>query len=133
MTWSKYVYDAFHIIRKGITGGLSNIQHRVNLAGITKINKLYYDLDTNTIYDKDTDNIMTHYMGVDFNSLYPSAFSSTQHEFIPYTNGQMYMPGRISNTYKCDSENVKKIALDIINKNITLFIAVVNGNISKEY
>ena len=133
MTLSKYDYDEFHIIRKGITGGLSNIQHRVNLSGITKINKLYYDLDTNTIYDEDTDNIITHYMGVDFNSLYPSAFSSTQHEFIPYTNGQMYMPGRISNTYKCDSEKVKNLALDIINKKDTLFIAGVKGHIPKEH
>ena len=97
MTLFKYDYDAFHIIRKGITGGLSNIQHRVNISGITKINKLYYDLDTNTIYDKDTDNIMTHFLGVDFNSLNPSAFSSNQHEFIPYTNGRMYMPRSISN------------------------------------
>ena len=133
MTLSKHDYDAFHIIRKGITGGLSNIQHRVNLAGITRINKLYYDLKTNTIYDKDTDHVMTHYMGVDFNSLYPSAFSSTQHEFIPYTNRKMYMPGCITNTYKCDSEKIKKIALDIISKKNRLFIVVVRGHIPKEH
>ena len=43
------------------------------------------------------------------------------------------MPGRITNTYKCDSEKVKNIALDIINKKKTLFIAVVRGHIQKEH
>ena len=76
---------------------------------------------------------MTHYMGVDFNSLYPSAFSSTQHEFIPYTGGRMHLPGQITNIYKCDREKVKKIALDIINQKTTLFIAVVRGHIPKEH
>ncbi len=33
--------DAYYLIRKGVIGGLSNVQHRVNLSGITKILKNY--------------------------------------------------------------------------------------------
>ena len=29
--------QAYHILRNGITGGLSNVQHRVNMKGITKL------------------------------------------------------------------------------------------------
>jgi hypothetical protein len=55
-------------------------------------------------------------MGIDANSLYPSCFSSSINPNIPYTNGQMYMPGRLIQSLKCDSEKQKKIALDIINE-----------------
>ena len=48
--------DAYHILRDGITGGLSNVQHRLNIKGITKINKLKYDPVTNTVpnYEQET-------------------------------------------------------------------------------
>ncbi|KAI5487954.1 hypothetical protein TVAGG3_0961710 [Trichomonas vaginalis G3] len=74
--------EAYHILRNGITGGLSNVQHRVNLKGITRINKLSYNPETKTVSNEDTSNIMTHFVGVDFNSLYPSSFSSNPHDFI---------------------------------------------------
>ncbi|KAA6361343.1 MAG: hypothetical protein EZS28_043130, partial [Streblomastix strix] len=40
-----------------------------------------------------TDHRITHVVGVDFNSLYPSVMSSETHKFIKYTNGKMYMCG----------------------------------------
>jgi hypothetical protein len=40
----------------------------------------------------DTNNIITHIIGIDFNSLYPYSYSSKHHPFNPYTNGIMYMP-----------------------------------------
>ena len=125
--------EAYHILRDGITGGLSNVQHRVNLRGFTKINKLYYNPETNTVYNKDTNNIMSHFVGVDFNSLYPSVFSSNSHPFIKYTGGKMYMPGRLVNTINCYNGVFKKKALNIINRKDTLFVAVVKGHIKKEY
>jgi hypothetical protein len=68
--------------REGITGGLSNVFHRVNIAGKTKINKLTYDPITNSISDIDTDNIMTHVHSYDANSLYPSVRSSNPNPLI---------------------------------------------------
>ena len=39
MTLCKHDEDAYKVIRNGITGGLSNVMHRVNIKGETKINK----------------------------------------------------------------------------------------------
>jgi hypothetical protein len=137
MTISKsdcnYENDVYHIIRKGITGGLANIQNRINFAGETTIKKIHYDENTKTLRVKDTNNVMTHYVGLDFNSLYPSVFSSNYHPFIKYTNGRMYSPGRIMNVYRCANENTKKLAMDIINRKDTLFIAEVKGHIDEKY
>lgn len=125
--------EAYHILRNGITGGLSNVQHRVNLKGITHINKLSYDPLTKTVSNKDTDNIMTHFVGVDFNSLYPSSFSSNKHEFIKYTDGRMYMPGRLNEVLICDTATKKAKALGIIRRKDTLFVAEVKGHIDEKY
>jgi hypothetical protein len=42
---------------------------------------------------------------------------------IPYTDGQMYMSGRLLQSFKCDSENQKADALNIIHEKKDLFIA----------
>ena len=123
---------AYHILREGITGGLSNVQHRINLKGITKINKLSYDPTTHTISNHDTDNIMTHFVGTDFNSLYPSVFSSNPHPFIRYTGGRMYMPGRLVKTMICDNPIDRFAAGEIIKEKDTLFVAELKGHIPKE-
>jgi hypothetical protein len=133
-TLASFQKKNYNIIRKGITGGLSNVQHRINIAGENKINKLFYDHETNTVSNKDTDNIMTHYIGMDFNSLYPSAFSSVKHEFINYTNNKMYMPGKITAFYDVENKpEHKQIALDIINNKQQLFIVEVKGHIDRKY
>lgn len=98
-------------LRNNITGGLSNVMHRVNLKGITRINKLRYK--DGKVISQDTNNIMTHVVGVDFNSLYPSAFSSNQHSFNPYHNHKMYMPGRL--ICRLDAKNNYQKCLNIIN------------------
>jgi hypothetical protein len=64
-------------------------------------------------------------MDVDANRLYSSCFSSSINPFIPYTGGQMYMPGRLLQSFRCDSENQKAYALNIINEKKDLFIAEV--------
>ena len=133
MTLSVNDKAAYHILRDGITGGLSNVQHRVNMRGLTRINKLKYDPETNTVSNYMTDNIMTHFLGVDFNSLYPSAFSSNPHPFIKYTGGRMYMPGRLVETIDCFNGVLKAKAKGIINRKNELFVAVVKGHIPKEY
>lgn len=133
MTLMSYQVAEYHILRDGITGGLSNVQHRVNLKGITRINKLKYDSEKNEVSNSMTDNIMTHFVGVDFNSLYPSCFSSNTNPFIKYTGGRMFMPGRLTKTINCTNQVFKKIALNIINRKDTLFVAVVKGHIDEKY
>ena len=101
-------------LREGITGGLSMDKHRLNLRGITKINRFKYNEIRSSgstpslaaeeyfkVISYDTDNVMSHAVGVDFNSLCPSSFSSTFHEFNPYHGGIMYMPGSLITRYKC--------------------------------
>ena len=81
---------------------------------------------------------MIHFFGVDFNSLYLSVFSSTPHKFITYTDGKMYMPGRLTGVIKVirddgvDDEARKK-ALSIIDAKKSLFVAEIKGHIHKEY
>jgi len=137
-TLSTKNYKAYEIIRNGITGGLSNVWHRVNEYGKTKINRLTYDPITKTINDYDTPNVITHVFGLDFNSLYPSAFSSAQHKFNPYTGGKMYMPGKIVEEYDFSAmteENKNKMyhkCLNIINQKANLFIASIKCHIPEE-
>ena len=86
----------------------------------------------NFICKKDTENIITHCVGLDFNSLYPSSYSSIQHPFIEYTVGKIYMPGRVLKYEVCnDKESKRKALSSIINdynkrsKNPYLFLATV--------
>jgi hypothetical protein len=68
--------NVYKLLRKRITGGLSNVMHRINRAGIDTIKKLYYNKDNKTITVIDSNHVITHICGIDFNSLYPSCFSS---------------------------------------------------------
>ena len=87
--------ETIHLLIEGITGGLSTVHHRRNIRGENTITKLFYNEDTETVQIIDTHNVITHFIGVDFNSLYPSSFSGAYHECNPYTGGKMYMPGRV--------------------------------------
>jgi hypothetical protein len=70
----------YHLLRNGITGGFSNVMHRVNIAGETKVN--HFSIEDDHVISKDTENIMTHVMGVDFNSLYPFSMGSIRRPWI---------------------------------------------------
>jgi hypothetical protein len=65
----------------------------------------YFDDKVNII---DTNNIITHIVGIDFNSLYWSSFSSLPHPFNPYTDGIMYMPGPLKRVIKNEEEAMRK-------------------------
>ncbi len=147
MALGKADEQAYHIIRKGITGGLSNVQHRVNIKGKTRINKLKYNISDHLVYDEDTEHIVTHCLGLDFNSLYPSLFAAIEHDFVKLLgtkfgdsvdssstrgNGEdskMWMPGRILKTIECNTPELKQQARTIIDNRNSLFIAVVKGHI----
>jgi hypothetical protein len=58
--------EEYEVIWKNIS---SNVHNRKNLKGIDTIkNLVYIDGKVNII---DTNNIITHIIGIDFNSLYP--------------------------------------------------------------
>jgi hypothetical protein len=76
--------EEYQVIREGIIGGLSNVHNRCNIKGVDTIKNLEYkDGKINII---DTGNKITHCLGLDFNSLYPSVYSGTQHIENPYTD-----------------------------------------------
>ena len=90
---------AYKHIRKGITGGISNVINRRNIKGEDYIRHLTYNIEENNIKSYESQDKINHCFGLDFNSLYPSAFSSTKHEFCKYTGNKMYMPGVITNYF----------------------------------
>lgn len=83
----------YHLLRNGITGGISNVLHKKTIAGKTQINKLR--MENGKVYSQMTSDVVSHLMAADANSLYPSSFSSLEHELNPYTNHKMYMPARV--------------------------------------
>ena len=96
--------------------------HRLNIQGETIINKLKYDAINNRIISYDTQNIISHIAGIDFNSLYPSSFCSVKHDFNRYHSGIMYMQGSFikrDDAYdnRIKNEKVFNIAMDIIQSN----------------
>ncbi|KAA6317038.1 MAG: hypothetical protein EZS28_055162, partial [Streblomastix strix] len=131
--------DVYHLVRSGITGGLSNVMHRVNRSGIDFIKRLWYDKDNKKVTVLTTDHRITHVVGVDFNSLYPSVMSSEPHQFIKYTGGKMYMCGSQTGKIMGNDEHSKQTIQRIINnkKRFTsdgqLFIAEVKGHIDQNY
>jgi hypothetical protein len=125
-TLSQGQEDLYWMIRKGVTGGLSNVHNRLNIRGETTIHKLEYT--NHEVEVKDTGSIVTNIIGVDFNSLYPFSYSSVHHSFNPYTDGIMYMPGYV----KFHTKN-KKEALRVIGEKKELFIVSVKGHIPERY
>jgi hypothetical protein len=85
---------------------LSNVHNRKNIKGVDTIKNLEYFDDK--VHIRDTNNIITHIIGVDFNSLYLSSYSSSPHPFNPYTGGVMYMPGPIKSKIT-DKEEAMRI------------------------
>jgi hypothetical protein len=77
------VLTNIHVVeqmQEAIVGGLSNVWHRSNIAGETHITYLTYDYINKKVYGTNTKNLVTHITGVDFNALYPSAYSSIPNE-----------------------------------------------------
>jgi hypothetical protein len=84
------------------TGGLSNAHNRKNIAGVDTINRLKIR-DDGTIYLNKTTNKITHIIGVDFNSLYPTAFSSAK---LSYMDKPIPLPAAFQYTI-ADTEKIR--------------------------
>jgi hypothetical protein len=52
------------------------VWHRYNEANVAKISYFIFDIIQNKVVSVETKNIITHIIGVDFNALYPSSYSS---------------------------------------------------------
>ena len=120
---------AYEILRGGVVGGLSNVLNRVNIAGESKVVKFGFDKSKYDVTYRKTDNVVKQIVGLDFNSLYPSAFASVKHPCIPYTGGVMYMAGRLEEYYEVTTEQQRQMALKLINDKNDLFVVVVKGSI----
>jgi hypothetical protein len=82
-----------------MVGGLSNVWHRSNIDNETFISYLTYDFINKKVYSTDTKNLITHILGLDFNALHPSTYSSILNLMIGYTGNKMLMPGNLKGIY----------------------------------
>jgi hypothetical protein len=97
------VLTNIHVVEQmqnAIVGGHSNVRHRSNVAGETFISYLTYDYLNKKVYSTDTKNLVTHIAGLEFNALYPSAYSSIPNKMIGYTGNKMLMPGNLKEYIK---------------------------------
>jgi hypothetical protein len=117
--------EAVKLLEDGKTGGLANVMHKVNKAGETKINHLFYE--KGKVISRDTENITTHITSFDASSQYPSAYGSIENEMIDYTNNTLFMPGRLIKHYTNKEE-----ILQIINNRNLLFITRIKGHIPED-
>jgi hypothetical protein len=130
MTLSQGDEKLYSMIREGITGGLSIVHHRENERRKTIIQKVFFNKekdDVELIPQPNEPFIMSHLFGVDFNSLYPTAYSSIMHPCNPYTDGIFYMPGPLKRKVN-DSDEI----LAIIKEKKEIFVCMVKGHIPKE-
>jgi hypothetical protein len=118
--------EEYEVTRKNIIGGLSNVHNRKNLKGTDTIKNLVYMDDKVNIID--TKNIITHIIGIDFNSLYQSSYSSKPHPFNPYTDGIIYTLGRVKQVIKNEEE-----ARKIIEERKEIFSVDVKGHIDPKF
>ena len=101
------------------------------------ITKLFYNEQTDSVEIIDTKNIISHFIGIDFNSLYPSSFSGAYHDCNPYTCHKMYMPGRVTEEIIVKNEAQLRRCLAIINSKDRftdkgqLFVVKLKGHIPK--
>jgi hypothetical protein len=114
-------------MQNAIVGGLRNVWDRSNIAGETHISYVTYDYINKKVYSTNTDNIVTHITGVDFNALYTSAYSSIPNEMIEYTGNKMLMPGYLKE-YITDKQRI----LNIIFTKKELFVVTLKGGIPEK-
>jgi hypothetical protein len=79
------------------------------------------------VYSTNTENIVTHITGVDFNVVYLSTYSSIPNEMIEFTGNKMSMPGNFK-----EYITNKQRMLDIISAKKELFVEILKGGIPEE-
>jgi hypothetical protein len=69
-------------MQETIIGYLRNISHRSDIVCEIHITYLTYDFVNKKVYSTGTNSIVTHITSMDFNTPYPSAYSSIPNEMI---------------------------------------------------
>ncbi|KAA6385259.1 MAG: hypothetical protein EZS28_019215 [Streblomastix strix] len=132
--------EGYKLLRNGITGGLSQVLHRYNTAGQTKINHFEFDQENRYIYSIDSDYVMTHVVQLDFHSQYPSVMSAKMNTLNPYANHTIFMSAqlieRITDQDRCrqliyDANRLSEDAL-VVDK-MLLFVAEIKGHTDEQY
>ncbi|KAA6368309.1 MAG: hypothetical protein EZS28_036164, partial [Streblomastix strix] len=132
--------EGYHLLRNGITGGLSQVMHRYNIAGQTKINHFEFDKEERCVYSIDSDYVQTHVVQLDFHSQYPSVMSGKMNMLNPYANHTINMPAqlieRITDQDRCrqliyDANRLSEDVL-VVDK-MLLFVAEIRGHIVEQY
>ncbi|KAA6399667.1 MAG: hypothetical protein EZS28_004800 [Streblomastix strix] len=132
--------EAYQLLRKGITGGISNVMHRYNIAGETRINHFEFDQENKCVYSIDSDYVMTHVVQLDFHSQYPSVMSGEPNALNLYTNHIIYMSAQLIEKIT-DYDRCKALIYDtnrfsndplVVDKMI-LFVAEIKGHIDEKY
>jgi hypothetical protein len=111
-------------MQNAIVDGLSNVWHRSNIDGETFISYFTYDYINKKVYNTNTKYLVTQIAGLDFNALYPSAYSSIHNVMIDYTGNKILIPDNFKEYIK----NKQRI-LDIINEKKELFVVTLKGGI----
>ncbi|KAA6366738.1 MAG: hypothetical protein EZS28_037735, partial [Streblomastix strix] len=132
--------EGYQLLRKGITGGISNVMHRYNIAGETRINHYEYDKENKCVYSIDSDNVMTHVVQLDFHSQYPSVMSGEPNALNPYTNHIIYMPAQLIEKIT-DYDRCKALIYDtnrfsndpLVVDKMLLFVAEIKGHVDEKY
>ncbi|KAA6388753.1 MAG: hypothetical protein EZS28_015721 [Streblomastix strix] len=125
--------EGYKLLRKGITGGISNVMHRYNVAGKTKINH-------KSVYSIDSNYIQTHVVQLDFHSQYPSVMSGEPIMLNPYTNLIIHMPAQLieritdQDRYQALIYDTNRFSEDpLVVEKMLLFVAEVRGHIDEDY
>ncbi|KAA6362105.1 MAG: hypothetical protein EZS28_042368, partial [Streblomastix strix] len=132
--------EGYQLLRKRITGGISNVMHRYNIAGETKINHFEFDQENRCVYSIDSDYVMTHVVQLDFHSQYPSVMSGEPNALNPYTNHIIYMPAQLIEKIT-DYDRCKALIYDtsrfsndpLVVDKMLLFVAEIKGHVDERY
>ncbi|KAA6399148.1 MAG: hypothetical protein EZS28_005323 [Streblomastix strix] len=132
--------EGYQLLRKGITGGISNVIHRYNIAGETRINHFEFDQENKCVYSIDSDYVMTHVVQLDFHSQYPSVMSGEPNMLNPYTNHIIYMPAQLIEKID-DKDRCKALIYDqnrfsedpLVVDKMLIFVAEIKGHADEKY
>ncbi|KAA6366301.1 MAG: hypothetical protein EZS28_038172 [Streblomastix strix] len=132
--------EGYQLLRKDITGGISKVMHRYNIASETRINYFEYDKENKCVYSIDSDYVQTHIVQLDFHSQYPSVMSGEPNALNPYTCNTIYIPAqlieKITEQNKCRQliYDANRFSSDkLVVDQMYLFVAEMKGHIDENY
>ncbi|KAA6400526.1 MAG: hypothetical protein EZS28_003948 [Streblomastix strix] len=132
--------EGYQLLSKGIIGSISNVMHRYNISGETRINHFEFDQENKCVYSIDSDYVMTHAVQLDFHSQYPSVMSGEPNMLNSYTNHIIFIPAQLIEKIT-DQDRCKALIYDtsrfsndpLVVDKMLLFVAEVRGHTDERY